>query len=224
MKWPICTTAHPVGCAARVRAQIDCVQAASRIGDGPRSVLVVGATGGYGLPSRVAGAFRFGAASIGVGYERPPTNGKTASAGWYNAVAFDHYAKEAGLYARSFNGDAFSDELKAEVCKIAAEEVEPFDLVVYSLAAPLRLVPGEESPRRSVIKPIGDSVTLPTITADRVLGQKTIQPATDEEIVNTVAVMGGDDWSRWISVLESSGLLAENCRTISYTYVGGPQT
>ena len=221
----ICMTAHPAGCAANVGRQIAHVRARGRI-DGPRSVLVVGASTGYGLASRIAAAFGCGAKTAGVFFERPGSARRTASAGWYNSAAFERAAADAGLGAWSYNGDAFADDAKERVTGLIADHLDgSVDLVVYSLAAPRRVHPESGRTFNSVIKPIGAPFAGKTIDArSGALADAAIEPATGREVEETVAVMGGDDWRRWMEALDSAGALADGCRTVAYTYLGPEQT
>lgn len=217
----ICITAHPDGCAANVQEQIDYVKAQGLIEDGPKKVLVIGSSTGYGLSARIAAAFGSNASTVGVFFERPSSNGRTASAGWYNSVAFETKAKAAGLYARSVNGDAFSDEIKEEVLAILKNDVGPVDLVVYSLAAPRRQHPKTGQIHKSTLKPIGEPFVGPTLDTDRdVIKEVTLESATEQDITDTVAVMGGEDWELWMNALEENELLAEGCRSVAFSYIG----
>lgn len=217
----ICTTAHPVGCAAEVQAQIEVVKQRGAIENGPKKVLVIGASTGYGLASRIAAAFGSGAATIGVFFERAAEGNRTATAGWYNSRAFELEAQKAGLYAKSFNGDAFSDEMKAQVLAAVKEDLGQIDCLVYSLASPRRKHPKSGRDFSSVLKPIGQSYTnknLNTNTAE--VNEVTLEPAEAEEVENTVAVMGGEDWQMWVDALREQGLLAEGFTTVAYSYIG----
>ncbi len=217
----VCITAHPDGCAAHVREQIDFVRQQGPIAKGPKRVLVLGSSTGYGLASRIVSAFGSGASTLGVFFERPSGNGKPASAGWYNSAAFEKEAREAGLWARSLNGDAFSDELKAEAIDLIKRELGSVDLVVYSLASPRRTDPETGETYRSVLKPIGEPYTAKNLDTDRARVEPiTIEPATQEEIDATVKVMGGEDWERWMSALDKEGLLADGCTSVAYDYIG----
>lgn len=217
----MCTTAHPVGCAANVRQQVEYVKAQPPIEDGPKRVLVLGASTGYGLASRITAAFGCGAATIGVFFEREGVENKPGTAGWYNSAAFHEKAEAAGLYARSINGDAFSNEIKSKVIDLIREDLGQVDLVVYSLAAPRRTHPVSGEVHNSTLKPIGKSVTQRGINTDKETVQEvTLEAATDEEIANTVAVMGGEDWQMWIDALDDAGVLAKGAKTTAFTYVG----
>lgn len=217
----VCVTAHPEGCAQHVREEIEYVKAKGPIKGGPRNVLVIGASTGYGLSSRIAATFGSGARSLGVFFERPSENDRPASAGWYNSAAFHQEAAAAGIWAKSVNGDAFSDEVKAEALKIIKEEMGKIDLVVYSLASPRRTDPETGQTYVSTLKPIGQPFTAKNLNTDKKLIEDvTIQPATQEDIFNTVKVMGGEDWERWIKALDEADLLAEGCMTVAFDYVG----
>lgn len=217
----ICTNAHPVGCEANIRQQIAYVKAQGGIENAPKRVLVLGSSTGYGLASRISAAFGAGAKTIGVFFEKPPTEKRTATAGWYNSAAFHRCAEEEGLYARSFNGDAFSNEMKDEVINAIKQDLGQVDLVVYSLAAPRRQHPDTGEVFNSTLKPIGKSVTKNGVDTNKdVVTEFSLEAATQEDIDNTVAVMGGDDWERWMTALSEAGVLAEGAKTTSYTYLG----
>lgn len=217
----ICTNAHPAGCAANVQAQIDYIKSKGAMADGPKNVLVIGSSTGYGLASRISAAFGAGAKTLGVFFEKPATERKTGSAGFYNAAAFDAAAKAGGLYAKSINGDAFSDEIKAKAIEVIKEDLGQVDLVVYSLASPRRTDPKTGETHNSVLKPIGQSYTAKNLNTDTLkISELTLEPANDEEIANTVKVMGGEDWELWMGALADAGVLAEGCKTVAYTYLG----
>lgn len=216
----ICTTAHPVGCAKHVEEQIDFVKKQPQA-DGPKKVLVVGASTGYGLASRIVASFSFGADTFGVYFEKPAAGGRTATAGWYNTAAFEKAAREAGYYAKGINGDAFSHEVKAQTIERIKKDWGKVDLVVYSLAAPKRVHPDTGELFSSVIKPIGAPFTNKTVHFQTgKISDITIQPATEEEIRHTVAVMGGEDWEMWIQALAEAGVLADHAQTVAYSYIG----
>ena len=216
----ICTTAHPDGCAKAVQDQIEWVEGQAHF-DGPQKVLVVGASTGYGLASRIATCFGAGAATLGVFFERPASGKRTATAGWYNTVGFERAAREAGHYARSINGDAFSDEIKAETIAAIKEDLGTVDLVVYSLASPRRIHPQSGESFSSVLKPIGKAYTSKTVDVQTgEVSAVTIDEASEEEIAHTTAVMGGEDWEMWIRALDEAGVLAAKVRTVAYTYIG----
>lgn len=221
----ICMTAHPDGCVANVADQIAYVRKRGPI-DGPRSVLVIGASTGYGLASRIVAAFGCGAKTIGVFFERPGSAKRSASAGWYNSAGFEREAAAAGIGAWSYNGDAFADEAKERVVDLTAEHIDgSVDLVIYSLASPRRIHPLSGQTFNSVIKPIGAPFVGKTIDArSGTLGNAEIEPATAEEVEHTVAVMGGDDWRRWIDMLDGAGVLSPGCSTLAYTYLGPQHT
>lgn len=221
----ICTTAHPAGCAAHVREQIDCVRSQAPVEAGLRNVLVLGASGGYGLASRIVAAFGCGAATLGMSFEKPPSESKTATAGWYNNIAFEEAAAQAGLYARTLDGDAFSDAMKAKAIEVIREEMGPIDLVVYSLASPVRQHPKTGEVFRNAIKPLGQSVHIKTLNVDRgEVHEVDLEPATEEEARGTVAVMGGEDWEMWIDTLQQAGVLADGVRTLAFNYIGSELT
>ncbi|WP_111640524.1 enoyl-ACP reductase FabV [Marinimicrobium alkaliphilum] len=221
----ICTNAHPEGCAANVREQIDYTREQGPVEGGPKKVLVIGSSTGYGLASRITAAFGSGADTLGVCFEKPPTEKKTASAGYYNTAAFHEEAEKAGLYAETINGDAFSDEIKAEVIDKLKNDMGQVDLVVYSLASPRRKDPKTGEVFSSVLKPIGEGYTAKNLNTDTLkITDITVEPATDEEIENTVKVMGGEDWELWIEALQQEGLLAKGCQTVAYTYLGDKLT
>lgn len=221
----ICTTAHPDGCAAHVNEQIDYVRKQGVVDCGIRNALVLGASGGYGLASRIVAAFGNNAATLGVSFEKPPTENKTATSGWYNNVAFETAAHEAGLYAKSLDGDAFSDEMKASVAATIKADMGQIDMLVYSLAAPVRQHPRTGVLHRSAIKPLGDPVHIKSLNVDKGLVHEVdLDPASEEETANTVAVMGGEDWEFWIDALMDAGVLAPGFRTLAFTYIGSELT
>lgn len=216
----VCVTAHPKGCEAKVRQEIAVAQAAKKEG-GPKRVLVIGSSTGYGLSTRVASAFSHDAATLGVFYERPSINGKPASAGWYNSVAFEKAAHEAGLYAASINGDAFSDEIKAQTIERIQADLGQVDLVVYSLASPRRTDPRTGETYKSVLKPIGATFTNRTLDTDRnEVSEVTIESANEEEVAHTIKVMGGEDWELWMNALDAAGVLAPGAKSVAYSYIG----
>lgn len=214
----ICTTAHPVGCEAAVRAQIDYVKSKGRL-NGAKKVLVIGSSMGYGLASRISAAFGCGAATLGVMFDKEGGGSKTGTAGWYNTKAFEKFAAAEGLYAKSVNGDAYSDECKKEVIDIIKIDLGKVDMVVYSLAAPRRTV--GETVYKSVLKTTGAPYTNKTIDLrNNTISEITIEPATDEEIEATVKVMGGEDWEAWIDALKAADALEDNAVTLAYSYIG----
>jgi len=220
MRGFICLTAHPKGCEQNVKNQIEYVKSKEKI-DGPKRVLIIGASTGFGLASRITSAFGCDAATIGVFFEKPPTEGKTASPGWYNSAAFENEAHKAGLYAKSINGDAFSKEIKQQTIEMIKKDLSQIDLVIYSLASPVRMHPETGVLHRSSLKPIGATYTNKTVdfhTGN--VTQVSIEPAVQEDIDNTVAVMGGEDWAMWIDALKSENLLANGATTIAYSYIG----
>lgn len=217
----ICTTAHPEGCAAHVQEQIDYVKSQAPLDNGPKKVLVIGSSTGYGLSSRIVPAFGGGASTIGVFFEKEGTERKTASAGWYNTVAFEEKARKAGLYARSFNGDAFSNEMKSKVIEAIKKDLGQVDMVVYSLASPRREDPETGEVYRSVLKPTGVTYHERTLNTDKVqVEEVTIESASEDEIAQTIKVMGGEDWQLWIDALSEVGVLAEGFKTVAYSYIG----
>lgn len=217
----ICTNAHPVGCAEHVKEQIDYVKSLGQVAGGPKNVLVIGASTGYGLASRITATFGSGAKTLGIFFEKEPSDSKTASAGWYNTAAFEQAATAEGIWNKHLNGDAFTDEMKAKAISLIQAEMGKIDLVVYSLAAPRRKDPVSGEVYSSVLKPIGQAYTAKTLnTSKREIEDISVEPANDDEIFNTVKVMGGEDWERWLDQLSAAGVLAENCQTVAYTYIG----
>jgi enoyl-[acyl-carrier protein] reductase/trans-2-enoyl-CoA reductase (NAD+) len=220
MRGFICLTAHPKGCEQNVKNQIEYVKSKGKI-DGAKRVLVVGASTGFGLASRITSAFGCDAATIGVFFEKPASEGKTASPGWYNSAAFEQEAHKAGLYAKSINGDAFSKEVKQQTIDMIKADLGQIDLIIYSLASPVRMHPETGVLHRSTLKPIGTTFTNKTVdfhTGN--VTQVSIEPANQDDIDNTVVVMGGEDWSMWIDALKNENLLAEGATTIAYSYIG----
>lgn len=221
----ICTTAHPVGCAANVREQIAYVLRHGPIPDCPKRVAVLGCSTGYGLASRIVTTFAGGAETIGVSFERPPTEKRTSTAGWYNNRAFEIEARKIGRSPVTLEGDAFSDEMKKDFIARVRETFGQLDLLVYSMAAPTRTDPDTGQVYRSAIKPLGAPVDIKTLdTETGEVYETTISPASEEEAAATVAVMGGDDWKRWIDKLADAGVLAPGFRTFNYTYIGSELT
>jgi enoyl-[acyl-carrier protein] reductase / trans-2-enoyl-CoA reductase (NAD+) len=217
----ICVNAHPEGCRRNVERQASAMKQQASRPEGARNALVIGASTGYGLASRVAAAWGFEARTLGVFFERPPEGAKTASAGYYNTVAFHELARRDGLFAASVNGDAFSDEVKRQAVEILRKEMGPLDLVIYSLASPKRTHPRTGQVHNSVLKPLGQPYTNKTIELDsEKVTSVTIPPADEKEIADTVAVMGGDDWRLWINLLLEEKLLAPGARTLAYSYIG----
>ena len=217
----ICTNAHPVGCAAHVQEQIEYVKQQGQIENGPKNVLVIGASTGYGLASRITAAFGAGAKTLGIFFEKEGSEKKTASAGWYNTAAFQQAAEEAGLWSKNINGDAFSDELKQKTIDTIKAELGKVDLVVYSLASPRRKDPKSDEVYSSTLKPIGSAITTKNLnTSKRVIDEMTVEAANEDEIANTVKVMGGEDWELWIDALKQADVLADGFKTTAYTYIG----
>jgi enoyl-[acyl-carrier protein] reductase/trans-2-enoyl-CoA reductase (NAD+) len=217
----VCITTHPTGCEANVREQIETVVSRGPIEGGPAKALVIGASTGYGLASRITAAFGCGADTVGVFLEREPSESRPATAGWYNSIAFENAARAEGLGVASINGDAFSNGVKEETIALLGRSIGSVDLVVYSLAAPRRVHPKTGVDHRSVLKPIGGVYKGKTLNTDRgTVSPIEIEPATEQEIADTVAVMGGEDWEMWIDALDRAGLLADGCRTVAYTYIG----
>lgn len=220
MRGFICLTAHPDGCAQSIKNQIEYVKSKGNI-NGPKRVLVVGASTGFGLASRITAAFGSGASTIGVFFEKEPAAGKTATPGWYNSAAFEQEAKKAGLYAKSINGDAFSNEIKEQTIDMIKSDLGQVDLVIYSLASPVRMHPVTGVLHRSALKPIGQTFTDKTVDFHSgVVSQVSIEPAVQEDIDNTVVVMGGEDWTMWIDAMKKAGVLAEGATTVAYSYIG----
>lgn len=216
----ICLTAHPLGCEQNVINQINYVKAKGKIA-GAKKVLIIGSSTGFGLASRIASAFGAGASTVGVYFEKPPSPGKTASPGWYNTAAFEKKAHEAGLYAKSVNGDAFSNEIKKETLDLIKTDLGQVDLVIYSLASPVRVHPDTGVTYRSALKPIGKKFTNNTLDFHTgKVSEISIEPCVPEDIQNTIEVMGGDDWKRWINALKEQNLLAEGALTVAYSYIG----
>jgi enoyl-[acyl-carrier protein] reductase/trans-2-enoyl-CoA reductase (NAD+) len=217
----ICTTAHPEGCAAHVQEQIDYVKSKPALENCPKRVLVVGSSTGYGLASRIVPAFGGGAKTIGVFFEREGTEGKTATAGWYNSAAFENAAAKEGLYARSFNGDAFSTEMKTQVIDAIKADLGQVDMIIYSLASPRRTDPVTGEVYKSCLKPTGVTYTNKNLNTDKKeIEMVTIEPANEDEIAQTVKVMGGEDWKMWIDAMREAGVLADGFKTVAYSYIG----
>ena len=217
----VCVTAHPAGCAAHVQEWIDYVKSKGPVANGPKKVLVIGSSTGYGLASRISAAFGSGAATIGVFFERPSDPDKPATPGWYNTAAFTTAAHKAGLYAKNFNGDAFSDQLKTDVLAAIKADLGQVDLVIYSLASPRRTHPKTGVVHKSTLKPVGASYTNKTVDTDKgLVSDITIEPANQAEIDDTRAVMGGEDWEMWINALDEAKLLAPGATSVAYSYIG----
>ncbi|RWW98874.1 enoyl-ACP reductase FabV [Flavobacterium cerinum] len=220
MRGFICLTAHPAGAEQNVKNQIEYVKSKGHI-EGAKKVLVIGASTGFGLSSRITSAFGSDAATIGVFFEKPPMEGKTASPGWYNTAAFEKEAQAAGLYAKSINGDAFSDEIKKQTLDLIKEDLGQVDLVVYSLASPVRVHPKTGVTHRSVLKPIGDTFSNKTVDFHTgKVSEVSIEPSKEDDIENTITVMGGEDWAMWIDALKAENLLAPGATTVAYSYIG----
>lgn len=217
----ICTTTHPTGCAENVNKQIAYVKSKGKLENGPKRVLVIGASTGYGLASRINAAFGAGAATIGIFFEKPGIEGKPGSAGWYNSAAFDKVAKSEGLYSKSINCDAFSNECRKAVIDLIKKDLGQIDLVVYSLASPVRKMPDSDEVARSSLKPIGKPYTSIAVDTNKdTLFEATVEPATEQEIQDTIKVMGGQDWELWMDALMKAGVLAEKAKTVAYSYIG----
>ncbi|WP_026706409.1 enoyl-ACP reductase FabV [Flavobacterium soli] len=220
MRGFICLTAHPKGAEQNVKNQIEYVKSKGKI-EGAKKVLVIGASTGFGLASRITSAFGSDAATIGVFFEKPPMEGKTASPGWYNSAAFETEAHKAGLYAKSINGDAFSNEVKRETLDLIKADLGQVDLIIYSLASPVRTNPNTGITHRSVLKPIGNIYTNKTVDFHTgKVSEISIEPSKEDDIENTVAVMGGEDWQMWIDALKAENLLADGATTVAYSYIG----
>lgn len=215
----ICTTAHPLGCRQHVKEQIEYVKAKGKF-EGAKKVLVIGASTGYGLATRIAAAFGSGADTLGVMFEKQGTSRRTATAGWYNTLAFEEMAKAEGHYAKTINGDAFSKEVKEEVIEAIKKDLGKVDLVIYSLAAPRRTM-ADGTVYKSVLKTVGQPFTNKNLDLrNNEVNEATIEPATEEEISATVKVMGGEDWQEWMQVLSEADVLEEGAKTIAYSYIG----
>lgn len=215
----ICTTSHPDGCKAAVKEQIDYVKAMPHA-DGPKKVLVIGASMGYGLASRITAAYSFGAATVGVIFDKPAAGARTATSGWYNTAAFEEFAAADGLYAKTINGDAYSDEIKQQTLSLIKQDLGKVDLVIYSLAAPRRTMK-DGTVYSSVLKTVGESYTNKTIDLkNRTVSDITVEPATPEEIEATVKVMGGEDWKAWIRALKEADAIEQDAVTVAYSYIG----
>ncbi len=228
----ICTNAHPVGCAENVAQQTVYIKSQSLTAESgsPKNVLVIGSSTGYGLASRITAAYGFGANTLGFFFEKPPTEKRTASAGFYNSAAFETQAKADGLYAKSINGDAFSNEAKTQVIDLVKQDfinagLGKIDLVVYSLASPRRTDPTDGVTYSSTLKPIGEAYTAKNLNTDtQIVGEVTVEPASQQEIDDTIKVMGGEDWALWMNALSEAGVLDAGCKTVAYTYIGDKLT
>jgi enoyl-[acyl-carrier protein] reductase/trans-2-enoyl-CoA reductase (NAD+) len=220
MRGFICLTAHPKGCAQNVKNQIEYVKSKGKI-DGAKKVLVIGASTGFGLASRITSAFGCDASTIGVFFEKEPSEGKTATPGYYNSAAFEKEAEKANLYAKSINGDAFSNEIKQQTIDLIKKDLGQVDLVIYSLASPVRMHPTTSVLHRSTLKPIGVKFSNKTVDFHTgKVSEVSIEPANQEDIDNTVVVMGGEDWSMWMNALNDAGVLANDAMTLAYSYIG----
>ena len=216
----MCITTHPTGCEANVKNQIDYIKKQGPI-DAPKRVLVIGSSTGYGLAARITAAFGAGASTLGIFFEKPGTERKPGTAGWYNSAAFHQFAEQEGLYAKSINGDAFSTEVKEQAIATIKEDLGQVDLVIYSLAAPRRQHPVSGEVFNSTLKPVGKNVTMRGINTDKEEIQEfSLEAATEQEINDTVAVMGGEDWQMWMEALDQAGVLAEGAKTTAFTYIG----
>ncbi|WP_179007656.1 enoyl-ACP reductase FabV [Winogradskyella forsetii] len=216
----ICLTSHPTGCEQNVLDQINYIKERPTK-NGPKKVLVIGASTGFGLASRITSAYGSDASTIGVFFEKPPSEGRPASPGWYNSAAFEKQAHKDGLYAKSINGDAFSNEIKAQTLKLIKDDLGKIDMLIYSLASPVRTHPDTGERFKSVLKPIGDTFTNKTVdfhTGE--VKEISIEPSSGDDIENTVAVMGGEDWQMWIDLLKSEDVLSEDFKTVAYSYIG----
>ncbi len=217
----ICLTSHPLGCQRNVQEQIEYVKKQGPISNAPKKVLIIGASTGYGLASRIVAAFAGAASTIGVFFEKASEGGKPATSGWYNSAAFEIAAKKEGLYAVNLNGDAFSNELKEQTLETIKKDLGQVDLVIYSLAAPRRKHPVTGVIHNSVLKPIGQVYVAKTLDTDKeVVKEVTVEPASQEDIDETAAVMGGEDWEMWIDQLTKAGVLANEAITVAYSYIG----
>ncbi|MFG6137998.1 enoyl-ACP reductase FabV [Halomonas sp. B23F22_10] len=218
----ICTTTHPVGCEQNVLEQIEATRARNLDKSaGPKKVLVIGASSGYGLSARITAAFGYGADTLGVFFEKPGTEKKPGTAGWYNAAAFDKFAKQEGLYSKSINGDAFSHEAREQAIELIKKDMGQVDLVVYSLASPVRKLPDSGEMKRSSLKPIGETYRATAIDTNKdAIIEAEVEPATQQEIDDTTAVMGGEDWELWIDALDKAGVLAEGAKSVAFSYIG----
>lgn len=221
----VCVTSHPTGCAAHVQEQIDLVKVRGPIRNGPRNALIIGASTGYGLGSRIAAAFGSGAKTLGVFFERPSEEGRPATPGWYNTIAFTGAARAAGIHAANINGDAFSDDIKRQALEAIRRDMGPIDLVVYSLASPRRTHPRTGVVHKSTLQPLGAPYTNKTVDTDKgIVSEVTIPPADEAAVADTVAVMGGEDWEMWMDALAGANLLAPGATAVAYSYIGPHHT
>lgn len=220
----MCITSHPIGCEANVKSQIDFVKSQRAI-ESPKRVLVIGSSTGYGLAARITAAFGGGASTLGIFFEKPGTERKSGTAGWYNSAAFHKFAEQDGLYAKSLNGDAFSDDVKERTIATIKEDLGQIDLVIYSLAAPRRQHPKTGEVFNSTLKPVGKDITMQGVNTDKEEIQEfSLEAANAQEIADTVAVMGGEDWAMWMDALGTAGVLAEGAKTTAFTYIGEKMT
>lgn len=221
----ICTTTHPKGCQLNVAEQVAVTRQQAFSDQGPKKVLVIGASSGYGLAARITAAFGYQAATLGVYLEKPGTERKPGTAGYYNSWAFEQAAQEAGLYAKSINGDAFSHEMRAKAVELIQQDLGEVDLVVYSLASPVRKLPDSGELKRSALKPIGETYRSTAIDTnkDQII-EAEVEPATEQEIQDTIEVMGGEDWELWMQALDEAGVLAKGARTVAFSYIGTEMT
>jgi len=223
----ICTNAHPVGCAENVAQQINYIKAQNFEGtnDQPKNVLIIGASTGYGLASRITAAYGFGANTLGLFFEKPASEKRTGSAGYYNSAAFDKQAVADGLYSKSINGDAFSNEAKEKAIALIKADMGKVDMVVYSLASPRRTDPITGETYMSTLKPIGQTYTTKSLNTDtKLISEVSVDAANDDEIAGTIKVMGGEDWALWVDALNNAGVLADGAKTVAYTYIGDKLT
>ncbi|MGJ8521473.1 Enoyl-acyl-carrier-protein reductase NADH [Carnimonas sp. R-84981] len=218
----ICTTTHPTGCEHNVAEQIDITKHQGVRNDGPKKVLVIGASSGYGLAARITAAFGYGADTLGVFFEKAGTEKRPGTAGWYNSAAFDKFAKQQGLYSKSINGDAFSNEARDQVIDLIKNEMGgKVDLVIYSLASPVRKLPDTGEVKRSALKPIGETYTSTAIDTNKdTIIEASVEPATEQEVADTVTVMGGQDWELWINALSDADVLTSDAKTVAFSYIG----
>lgn len=216
----ICITSHPKGCEQNILNQINYIKSKDGV-DSAKKVLVIGASTGFGMASRITSAFGSKAATIGVFFEKPPSEGRTASSGWYNTAAFEKEAHKEGLYAKSINGDAFSNEIKKKTIDLIKADLGQIDLLIYSLASPVRTHPDTGKRYKSTLKPIGDTYTNKTVDFHSgEVKEISIEPASGDDIENTITVMGGEDWQMWVNALKESGLLSADFKTVAYSYIG----
>lgn len=218
----ICTTTHPLGCERNVLEQIETTRAnLGGVEGGPRNVLVIGASSGYGLAARITAAFGYGADTLGVFFEKPGSEKKPGTAGWYNAAAFDKFAKAEGLYSKSINGDAFSHEVRDKAIELIKQDMGRIDLVIYSLASPVRKLPDSGELKRSSLKPIGETYTATAIDTNKdTIIEASVEPATEQEVADTIDVMGGQDWELWMDALDKAGVLAPGAKSVAFSYIG----